>query len=192
MTIGKKERLRWQERLGRLNREVPEILMAYLVCSFPVQCLVHGTQWNLAVSTILFGILLLLVGFMLIPHGIWKEGSTFSKAWHTYDRELRDKSLLNVLLEPRRLWKDCVHNMVPVFRSGGVYRITHQRQHRRINHLALARRTSAGHGAATKAGDDGDGDGGDGEPPRPRSSHTPTPPLHHSLTHSLIFVGGAQ
>lgn len=52
-----------------------------------------------------------------------------------------------------------------------------------------ARRTTAGHGAATKAGDDGDGDG---EPPRPRSSHSPTPSLHNSLTHSLIFVGGAQ
>ena len=41
-------------------------------------------------------------------------------------------------------------------------------------------------------GSDPDGDG-DGEPPRPRSPHLPTPPLHHhSLTHSLIFVGGAQ
>ena len=48
------------------------------------------------------------------------------------------------------------------------------------------------HGAATKAGDDGDGDGGDGEPPRPRSSHSPTLPLHHSLTNSLTIAGGAQ
>ncbi|OCX75535.1 hypothetical protein [Acidithiobacillus thiooxidans] len=57
------------------------------------------------------------------------------------------------------------------------------------------KRTSAGHGAATKAGDDGDGDGdGDGEPPRPRSPHhhSPTLPLHHSLTHSLTIAGGAQ
>jgi hypothetical protein len=38
---------------------------------------------------------------------------------------------------------------------------------------------------------DGDGDGGDGEPPR-RPAHSPTPPLRHSLTHSLIFFfGGA-
>lgn len=60
---------------------------------------------------------------------------------------------------------------------------THRAPHR-------ARRTSAGHGAAAKAGDDGDGDGdGDGEPPR--RSHTPTPPLRHSLAHSLIS-GGAQ
>ena len=38
---------------------------------------------------------------------------------------------------------------------------------------------------------DSDGDG-DGEPPRPRSAHSPTPPLHHSLTHSLTIAGGAQ
>ncbi|MHB8250672.1 hypothetical protein [Acidithiobacillus sp.] len=63
---------------------------------------------------------------------------------------------------------------------------THRTPHR-------ARRVSAGHGASAKSGDDGDGDG-DGEPPRPRSAQTPTPPLHilNSLTHSLIFVGGAQ
>ena len=54
-----------------------------------------------------------------------------------------------------------------------------------------ARRAHAGHGATAKSGDDGDGDGGDGEPPRPRSARSPTPPLHHSLTHSLI-AGGAQ
>ena len=42
------------------------------------------------------------------------------------------------------------------------------------------------------SGSGSDGDGGGGEPPRPRSSHTPTPPLHHSLTHSLIIAGGAQ
>lgn len=43
-------------------------------------------------------------------------------------------------------------------------------------------------------GSDSDGDG-DGEPPRPRPPHpplSPTLPLHHSLTHSLIFLGGAQ
>ncbi|MBU2818309.1 hypothetical protein HF282_12585, partial [Acidithiobacillus ferrooxidans] len=43
-------------------------------------------------------------------------------------------------------------------------RASHRAPHR-------ARRATAGHGAATKAGDDGDGDGG--EPPR-RSCHTPT------------------
>ena len=42
-------------------------------------------------------------------------------------------------------------------------------------------------------GSDSSGGDGDGEPPRPRrSSHSPTPPLHHSLTHSLTIAGGAQ
>ena len=55
---------------------------------------------------------------------------------------------------------------------------------------ARARRAHAGHGASAKSGDDGDG--GDGEPPRPRpTAHVPAP-LLHSLTHSLIFAGGAQ
>ena len=43
----------------------------------------------------------------------------------------------------------------------------------------------------TGGSDSSSGDG-DGEPPRPRSSHSPTPPLHHSLTHSLTIAGGAQ
>ncbi len=41
-------------------------------------------------------------------------------------------------------------------------------------------------------GSDSSGGDGDGEPPRPRFSHSPTPPLHHSLTHSLTIAGGAQ
>lgn len=62
-------------------------------------------------------------------------------------------------------------------------RAVHRAPHR-------ARRATAGHGAAAKAGDDGDGDG---EPPRPRSFRTSTPSLHSSLlAHSLIFAGGAQ
>ncbi|MCR2831349.1 hypothetical protein NR402_13820 [Acidithiobacillus ferrooxidans] len=68
------------------------------------------------------------------------------------------------------------------------------------HHSCLARKTGNGrarivrchHGAAKKAGDDGDGGDGDGEPPRPRSSQTPTPPLNHSLTHSLTIAGGVQ
>ena len=60
-------------------------------------------------------------------------------------------------------------------------------------HAARRRQTSTHtHGSALKSGDDGDGDGGDGEPPRPRSAHSPTPPLHRSLTHSLTIAGGAQ
>ncbi|WP_428946896.1 hypothetical protein ACQUQQ_08750 [Acidithiobacillus ferrooxidans] len=52
------------------------------------------------------------------------------------------------------------------------------------------RASSGQHGSSHKSGDDGDGDG-DGEPPRHRTSNPPTPPLHHSLTHSLN-AGGAQ
>jgi hypothetical protein len=64
---------------------------------------------------------------------------------------------------------------------------THRTPHR-------ARRASPGHGASAKSGDDGDGDGdGDGEPPRPRFHHQiPASTLRYSLTHSQIFVGGAQ
>ncbi len=68
--------------------------------------------------------------------------------------------------------------------TAAMMRTSHRTPHR-------AKRASAGHGAASRAGDDGDGDG-DGEPPRPRSPHAPTPPLCYSLTHSLIFAGGAQ
>jgi len=63
-------------------------------------------------------------------------------------------------------------------------RASHRPPHR-------ARRATAGHGAATKAGDDGDGGDG-GEPPRPQSFRSPTPSLHHSLAHSLTTAGGAQ
>jgi hypothetical protein len=60
-----------------------------------------------------------------------------------------------------------------------------------VGGLARRKRIKRASGTAPKkAGDDGDG--GDGETPRPRSYHSPTLPLHHSLTHSLIFfVGGA-
>ena len=60
------------------------------------------------------------------------------------------------------------------------------------NRVPVVRRRST-HGSAIKSGDDGDGDGdGDGEPPRPRSPHSPTPPLHHSLTHHSLISWGAQ
>lgn len=56
-------------------------------------------------------------------------------------------------------------------------RASHRTPHR-------ARRTSAGHGAASKAGDDGDG--GDGEPPRPRSR------LSFPFTHHLAYSSSSS
>lgn len=54
------------------------------------------------------------------------------------------------------------------------------------------RRAARGHRSHATAAASSGGDSGDGEPPRPRSpSNSSTPPLHHSLTHSLIFFGGA-
>ena len=67
--------------------------------------------------------------------------------------------------------------------AAAMMRTSHRTPHR-------AKRASAGHGAASKAGDDGDG-GGDGEPPRPPQSPLPPPHLRPSLAHSLIS-GGVQ
>lgn len=64
---------------------------------------------------------------------------------------------------------------------------------RRTRQRGAAGRSAAGRSSAA-SGDSGDG--GDGEPPRPRSlpTHprtTPQPPHSLSLTHPLIFAGGA-
>ena len=83
------------------------------------------------------------------------------------------------------------HSMTHYFSRAPEHRPRHSYLAKKMGTGATRTRVRCHHGAATKAGDDGDGDC-EGEPPRPRSAHSPTPPLHHSLTHSLTIAGGAQ
>ena len=184
-----------QEKIGRWNRASFDYSIGFLLLMAALMTATHDTKWQMIGATV--GVLGMWIdlAWLLIPHGLWGEGSTtFSTAWHDCDLSAGYRSLMNRFIKPV-LWADYVTHLPPfrtcAVQSGNMRVMT--RSNRTLPRRSPARRAKrASSGAATKAGDDGDGDGGDAEPPRPRSAHSsPTPPLHHSLTHSLI-AGGAQ
>lgn len=192
MKIGKKERLGWQEKIGKWNRASFDYSIGFLLLIGALMTATHGTRWQMMGATVGVLGIWIDVAWLLVPHHlIWRdENSVFNKSWHNADRAAGYRSLLNRLVKPA-LWADYYAHLP--FHAHSAQNGNHVRVITRNctpPRRSPARRTKRASGAATKAGDDGDG--GDGEPPRPRSSHSPTPSLHNSLTHSLIFVGGAQ
>lgn len=186
------ERLGWQEKIGKWNRASFDHSIGFLLLMVALMAATYCTRWQMMGATVGFVGILIVAAWLVVPHCLIgrDKNSVFNKSWHNFDRAAGYRSLLNRLVKPA-LWGDYVTHLP-----------FHAHAAQNGNHHVLVitrnctppRRTQAGRtkrasGAATKAGDDGDGDG-DGEPPRPRYPHSPTPPLHHSLTHSL--AGGAQ
>ncbi len=181
-----------QEKIGKWNRASFDYSIGFLLLMGALMTATYLTPWRMMGATIGMLGMWIDLAWLLIPHGLWREGSVFSTAWYAYDRSAGYHSLLNRLIKPA-LWSDYMTHFLPfhacAVQSGNsvrrVIRCTPRRSPARGKH------TKRASGSATKSGDDGDG-GDDGEPPRPRSHHSPTPPLHHSLTHSLTIAGGAQ
>ena len=177
-----------QEKIGAWNRASFDYSAGFFLLMVALMAATNGTQWQLMGATVGALGMWIDLAWLLIPHGLWRgENTVFSKSWHNFDRAAGYRSCLNRLVEPA-LWLDYMTHHLHAAQNGNLARVI-TRNCTLPRRSPAPRRAKRASGAATKAGDDGDG--GDGEPPRPQTSNSPTPPLHHSLTHSLI-AGGAQ
>ena len=193
MKIGKKERLGWQEKIGKWNRASFDYSFGFLLLIYALIAATHGTRWQMMGATVGVLGMWISLAWLLVPHYllVWRdENSVFNKSWHNFDRMAGYRSLLNRLIDPP-LWGDYVAHLpfhAHAAQNGNHHaRVITRNPPRRSPPPRRAKRAS---GAAIKSGDDGDG-AGDGEPPRPHSSYAPL--LHSlSLTSSLTIAGGAQ